>query len=133
MDARIQGLIDEAFFGTPQYYEVHIWGEWIADQIAAYEDAGLAGRPAWVGIGAALVAVFAFGLVDLAERWSQSTPWVVLVWLGVTALLLLALTPFQWQRYYLPLQAPVAVVAGVGVWRVIVFGRAWLARGAARS
>ena len=29
----------------------------------------------------------------------------------------LALTPFDWQRYYLPLQAPVAVVAGIGVVR----------------
>ncbi|NDJ78635.1 MAG: phospholipid carrier-dependent glycosyltransferase [Chloroflexi bacterium] len=43
----------------------------------------------------------------------------VLLWVGITALALLALTPMEWQRYYLPIQAPVAVVAGIGAARLV--------------
>ncbi|HEX3054135.1 MAG TPA: hypothetical protein VHP83_26005, partial [Aggregatilineaceae bacterium] len=43
---------------------------------------------------------------------------LVLVWLVVTTAALLVSTPFEWQRYYLPLQPPLAIVIGIGVWRI---------------
>ena len=67
--------------------------------------------------GALLLIAFAAGLVALGYRLRHGPAWAVLAWAAITALGLLALTPFDWQRYYLPLQAPVAVVAGIGVVR----------------
>lgn len=124
-DARVQGLLNQAFFAEPQYFEVAIWETWIADSIAAYEDAWLAGRPTGPLWGGLVVVAFAIGLATLFERWRAGAAWVTLVWLAVVAGLLLALTPFEWQRYYLPLQAPVMVISGVGVARVIGVLRWW--------
>ncbi len=76
--------------------------------------AGRRGGPVW---GALLVTCFAAGVIALVRRWRESPAWALLLWISVVALALLIATPLPWQRYYLPLQAPLAVVEGVGaVW-----------------
>jgi 4-amino-4-deoxy-L-arabinose transferase-like glycosyltransferase len=112
---RIEGLVNSAFFARPQYYEVRVWQEYIGDQIDAYQGkwyAGRGGGPVW---GALLVILFVAGLIGLIPRWRAGPVWLALVCLIVTALALLVTVPLDWQRYYLPLQAPVAVIAGAGV------------------
>jgi hypothetical protein len=101
-----------------------VWREYVGEQIAAYEESWLAGRGGGVIWGALLIAAFAFGAAQLVDHWRDGPAWVALVWSVAVALALLALTPFAWQRYYLPLQAPIAVIAGTGVWRIGVFARA---------
>jgi 4-amino-4-deoxy-L-arabinose transferase-like glycosyltransferase len=111
---RIERLVNSAFFARPQYYEVRVWQEYIGDQIDAYQGkwyAGRGGGPVW---GALLVVLFVAGLIGLIPRWRADPVWLALVWLVVTALALLVTVPLDWQRYYLPLQAPVAVIAGTG-------------------
>ncbi len=129
---RLRGLVNQAFFAAPQYYEVPYWRGFIGDQIAQYEASGLAGRgtgPLW---GAALAAACGAGLIALARAW-HGPAWGVLVWVSVTALALLIMTPLAWQRYYLPLQPPLAVIEGCGaawVGAALVRGaRRWYAKG----
>jgi hypothetical protein len=114
---RIGGLIDNAFFARPQYYEDPAWKDYIPAEIAAYDGQWFAGRgggPIW---GALLIVAVAVGLVALRRRWRDGPVWVLLIWAGVTALGLLIATPLDWQRYYLPLQPPLAIIAGIGTWR----------------
>ncbi len=93
------------------------WKADIDDQIAAYDGqwyAGRGGGPVW---GVILVALFAAGLVYALPRWREPGMWLALVWLGLTALALLISVPLEWQRYYIPLHAPVALIGGAGaVW-----------------
>lgn len=112
---RVRALFSHAFFSPPQYYEVPVWQEYIGDQIAAYEASGLAGRlggPVW---GWPLVAASAAGGLALIRHRRNGRALLVLLWAGLTALGLLIATPLDWQRYYLPLQPPIAVLAGIGV------------------
>lgn len=109
----IEGLIRRVADGTPQYYEVDIWGCFIRDEISAYE-----AHP-WTGVNGGVIGAFvrlvsvvlATGV--LVNRWSDPAARLALAWFWVTALLLLVLTPFDWQRYYLPLQPALVVMVGV--------------------
>jgi hypothetical protein len=115
---QVEGLIKESFFAKPQFYEVQSdqWEPYISEERDAYDDspmiAGRRGGPVW---GLLLILSFAVGLIALVRRWR--TTWMLLLWLSVVALALVIATPLPWQRYYLPLQAPLAIVEGVGlVW-----------------
>lgn len=113
---RVRGLVDQAFFAGNQYYEVAVWQEWIGGEIEAYEANGLLiGRPTGLVWGGLVAVAFACGLVALARRWWQGPALLALAWPLLTALALLIATPFEWQRYYLPLQPGIAVVAAAGV------------------
>lgn len=109
----IEGLIRRVADGTPQYYEVDIWGRFIGDEITAYET-----HP-WTGVNGGVIGAFVrlAGVVlatgALVNRWSDPATRLALAWFWVTALLLFVLTPFDWQRYYLPLQPALAVMVGV--------------------
>jgi hypothetical protein len=122
---RTAGLLDQAFFAEAQFYEVPVWEQFIGDEIADYRAGWLDGRGGDDVWGVLLVALFAVGVVRLGERWHAGQARLVLLWIGLAAALLLVLTPMAWQRYYLPLQAPVAVIAGAGVRRL----GAWLRPG----
>jgi 4-amino-4-deoxy-L-arabinose transferase-like glycosyltransferase len=113
--ARLDGLIDSAFFARPQYYEVDNWRYDIADQIASYDGLWYTGRhggPVW---GVLLIGLFAAGLIALIPRWRDDAVWLALIWLVITVGALLVSVPLDWDRYYLPLQPPLALVAGAGV------------------
>jgi 4-amino-4-deoxy-L-arabinose transferase-like glycosyltransferase len=131
--ARIDGLIDSAFFARPQYYEVAYWRNDIADQIASYDGLWYAGRhggPVW---GVLLIALFVAGLIALIPRGREDAVWLALIWLVITTLALLLSVPLDWERYYLPLQPPLALVAGAGaawLWARIVRLSQRLRRGA---
>jgi 4-amino-4-deoxy-L-arabinose transferase-like glycosyltransferase len=112
---RLVGLVNQAFLAGPQFYEAPYWEAYVGDQAARYRVSGLAGRGGGLALGVLLAAASVLGLIVLVRRWRGGLAWVILVWAGVTALALLILTPFEWQRYYLLLQAPLAVIAGIGV------------------
>jgi len=109
---RLTGLVNETFLSGPQFYEAPYWEAYVGDQVARYRASGLAGRGGGLGWGVLLAAACGVGVIALARRWREGPAWVVLVWASVTVLALLILTPFEWQRYYLLLQAP---LAGIGV------------------
>jgi 4-amino-4-deoxy-L-arabinose transferase-like glycosyltransferase len=116
---RVEKLADQGLFARAQYYEVPYWKDFIADQITDYENSGLAGRSdslIWAGL---LLISLCIGIITLITRWRDGSAWIGLVWLGGTAFALLVLVPLDWQRYYLPLYAPLAVVGGIGVSSII--------------
>jgi 4-amino-4-deoxy-L-arabinose transferase-like glycosyltransferase len=103
-------------FAPPQYYEDQRgWPQWIAPQIAAYEASPFAGIT-WSRIGIVLAyAILIAGLGIWVLRRMQdkrSAMILVLVVLISHIIGIYALTPLPWQRYYLPLAAPLALVLG---------------------
>jgi 4-amino-4-deoxy-L-arabinose transferase-like glycosyltransferase len=66
-----------------------------------------------------LAALLAAGLFSLRRRWRDSAAWMLLLWITLTALALLITVPFDWQRYYLPMQPPLAVVMGIGAGMIV--------------
>jgi hypothetical protein len=59
----------------------------------------------------------AWGLVVLARgaRAGSRIDLALLLWFGIVFVTVTAFLPLAWDRYLLPLQAPAAVVAAVGV------------------
>jgi hypothetical protein len=131
---RLEKLADQALFARVQYYEVPYWKDFVTDRIADYEESWLAGRSdnlIWTGV---LLLSLSVGIATLVKRWREGSVWIGLVWLGGTALALLVLVPLDWQRYYLPLFAPVSVVSGMGAGYIITLTRRALsARSGAES
>jgi 4-amino-4-deoxy-L-arabinose transferase-like glycosyltransferase len=125
---RLVGLVNQAFLAGPQFYEAPYWEAYVGDQAAGYRASGLAGRGGGPGWGVLLAAACGAGVIVLVQRWREGAAWVALVWAGVTALALLILTPFEWQRYYLLLQGPLAVIAGIGVGWIALLGQKTIRR-----
>lgn len=127
---QVAGLIRRTANGEPQYYEVAQWREWIGANIRAYEahvwtgiDGGLIG--AWLRLVGLVIGTAAL-LHRAIGRDSDRAAGLALAWFWITALALLLLTPFDWQRYYLPLQPALAVVIGAAVARAVEVVRAYL-------
>ena len=100
-----------ALFGGAQYYEdTHGWPTWIGGQIVTYEAAGVAGIPTIVPIAGILAVPGALLMIRRIRELPMALFAVVVVVLtGATFFL----TPLLWVRYYLPLMAPLAVLAGL--------------------
>ncbi len=111
---RLAELVTQAFGAKPQYYESPGWAEWVAAEIARYDGSFLAGRPGGWGWGVPLAMLTAAGAWSLGRRWRDDLALAALIWAAGIALALLVATPLAWQRYYLPLQPPLAVLAGYG-------------------
>ena len=110
---RISALVNESLSAPPQYYEAGAeWQTWIGDQIARYEASGLAGASGiiWRIVVGLLILV---GLARMLIKWRQASTFALLFWFGLLAISLYALTPFDWQRYYLPLTIPLALLGGM--------------------
>ena len=115
-------LGNQMFLAPAQHFEVAVWDEYISDEIHDYERSGWAGRAGGWLWGLPLLIAFGLGTISYLLRWRENL--LMLLWLGGTAGALLVLTPMAWQRYYLLINAPVAVFAGCGVaWLV---NRRWL-------
>ncbi len=115
---RIDALVRQPF-GDARYYEDQRgWPQWIGSQIVAYETSGLSG----IHWGLLAYLSIPFGALALLSRL-RSPGWMLLAGVTIfTVLAVLFLTPLAWQRYYLPLAAPVAVLCGLGVmsaWRLL--------------
>jgi len=62
-EARVEGLVRQAFFAAPQYYEDPAWKDYIPDQIKVYEATIWTGRLGGLAWGVPLVILFGFGIV----------------------------------------------------------------------
>lgn len=110
---RVGGLWRQSFGGAPMYYEVSGWAEPLAPAISAYQHSGLAG--VWfTGSGIGLLVLLGIGGIAGLKRWRDPAFGLVIGWaLGMLTLTLI-LTPFEWQRYYLPAIPAVLLVAAHG-------------------
>jgi hypothetical protein len=119
---RLTGLWRELFRAQPQYYEAPYWRDYpgVRQEIADYEASGLAGWKAGALSTAVRfsLAVTGFGLMlwvlIRGQGAARRVALVLACWsIGLVALALLTV-PLGWQRYYLPLQPPLAVIMGLG-------------------
>lgn len=111
--------------GPAQYFEDSAgWPEWIGDQIRAYEAGGLSGIP-WGEAGLLTWPLAILGAGSMLWRRQRRTSGVMfLAVTAVLAALLLILNPIPWQRYYLPLTIPYAILLGTGSCTLLRWG--WL-------
>jgi hypothetical protein len=120
LDERTDYLVEQVLFAPGEYYEAYDWAVFgrIAQERTEYESSGLDGRSGGFAWGVALAMLLALGLEALAEGRRAVAVLVLALWLGVPALVLLATNTLPWQRYYLALYAPLAVLCGLGVRQV---------------
>ena len=113
-------LIEQAFFGPPQYFETSDWGEYptIREQIDTFEATLFDGLPPSIPLGVALMGLSALGGWVVLRQRDHRAALLVLFWLAIPALVLFIANPLPWQRYYIGLQPPLAVLVGVGFARL---------------
>jgi hypothetical protein len=117
-----------------QHFEMADWARTpgLRGAVARYELSGLSGLPAAGFAGWVATLLAALGLVaSAASRDStadRTLRWGVVAWWVVSAILLLG-NPLAWQRYYLPLVPPTAMLATLG----ILCAAAWLKERIPRS
>jgi hypothetical protein len=116
LGSRLSVLAEDAFFPTIQYFEDPMWAGFdvTTAEIKAYEASGLAGRSGWAW-GVLQIGLVLAGLAGLLPRWREGQSWLLALWLAVPATVLLLTNPLPWQRYYILLHAPIAVLAGLGL------------------
>ncbi|HLY26506.1 MAG TPA: glycosyltransferase family 39 protein [Aggregatilineales bacterium] len=98
--------------GSAQYFEdKQNWVAWIGDQISNYERSYLGGID-WNGWPVYLLSIV--GTASLLQKRALKD--IIFAFIAIFAILALLLaTPLPWQRYYLPLAAFWAIIAGIGV------------------
>ncbi|MBI5930264.1 MAG: phospholipid carrier-dependent glycosyltransferase [Chloroflexi bacterium] len=113
---RLEGLWRGTFGVEPQYYEADYWSDYVgvSEENRQYENSHLAGitSPVFVGIRFLLAVV---GLSSVGLGWRQDgKSRIVGLWMIGILLLSWLTIPLDWQRYYLPIQTPLALVMGLG-------------------
>jgi len=110
-------LINELFLDKAQYGEEAEWVAYpvIAAEIRAFEASAFQGRPTgWApAVVGLLLSIGGAWRVQVRERTAAGL--LVTVWLALPALLLWMSNPLPWQRYYIGLYPPLAILMGGGV------------------
>lgn len=130
---RVTGLWNEALRPVPQYFEANYWADYVGvkEEIARYEASGLAGwLDEWdIVFFAVRLMALGFGIWALVRSWRDvhyeanvtesmaARRLILILGLWVVGMLAISLVsvPLDWQRYYLPIQPPLAVVMGLGL------------------
>jgi len=123
---RVVALIDRVFVASPVFWEIPNYAAETAASEAAYMRGLMANQlrgPVWGSVLLALALLgAAIGALLIFRRKSDASPRrdlaLVLMWTLGTALGLLALVPFAWQRYYVPLIPALCVWQGYALGHV---------------
>lgn len=124
------GFFRQVFIALPQYYEVANWQDFIGEQITYYEASPWRG----ISIGGTLLGGMVFLVLATAGMgflWrdkavSFGVRVLVILYGVVIPILMLLLTPLEWQRYYVPVYPAVGLLASVGLVGFIKTGyQAW--------
>jgi 4-amino-4-deoxy-L-arabinose transferase-like glycosyltransferase len=102
-------------FGAPQYFEDtnNAWQDWLAESIRSYENG--AHGVAWYAAAPLVYALLLIGIFSLPKQ--RAAALISIPLFGMAAGLFLT-NPLLWQRYYLPLSFPLALLAALGVARL---------------
>ncbi|MBI5952062.1 MAG: glycosyltransferase family 39 protein [Chloroflexi bacterium] len=92
------------------------------EQVAAYEDSLIDGRVGLPLLDGLVVILVVIGGWYLLHHFNAENLLVCSLFL-VTGFLLFAMIPTQWQRYFLLMQIPYALIAGAGILQVWIWGR----------
>jgi 4-amino-4-deoxy-L-arabinose transferase-like glycosyltransferase len=123
---RVSALVNFTL-GGPQYFEEQFngpqgWQDWLRDQINAYSTSGVVGIDwsrlgivAWVLIALGIAAMFRSAFLNHVDRARSAVALTVLAIVLFSVVAIFLITPFAWQRYYLPLSLPLAVSFASGI------------------
>lgn len=123
------GFLRATFYTPTQHFEEvgAGWETWVGDQIRQYETSGLSGiESSRTFIGAGVVLTFTlFGFAVFIISRSVRAPLKVLLiaWAAITVAATIALTPLEWQRYYLPVYPVVGLFAAYGLSHIFFVAR----------
>ncbi len=122
---QLAGFLRQSLVVLPQYYEVSSWQSFISDQISRYETSlwrgvSVGGSNVGALVLCGIIAAGVWGLFTLrsskgAGETTGGIRWLIGLWGLVIIITTLALTPLEWQRYYLPVYPVIGVLAGLGV------------------
>jgi hypothetical protein len=90
-------------------------------QIAVYEGSQLAGRHDNPVLDLLIALIFVIGMMVLLKPFSVESL-LIFSLLLITAIVLFLSVPLPWQRYFLIMQIPYALIAGVGAGRIWEWG-----------
>jgi 4-amino-4-deoxy-L-arabinose transferase-like glycosyltransferase len=119
LGAKLDGFVRYSLIGTPQYYEVEVWRDWIGEAIAGY-DASI-----WRGVsfGESTLGLIALGIVLIIGMISlfrhDPNRILIAIWAVISIAITIAITPLPWQRYYLPILPAIAVIFGLGIAAIV--------------
>jgi hypothetical protein len=120
--SRLGAALLEVYFRPPAVWDLPVYVNELAPQAAAYfaqPFQGSGGRLAWGALLAGLgVAGLAFSALRLwrsrlkESTWAEQAVWW---WAAATISLTVLATPFDWQRYFIPLVPLACVFAALGL------------------
>ena len=120
--ARLRAALVEVFFRPPAFWDAPVYLEQLAPPVEAYQ-AQLVNRLYLQPYAGVVVVVFALnGLATNVRQLLQRERWrfarahqLLWLWTVLTLGLLMAVIPFDWQRYFLPLLPPACLWAALGM------------------
>lgn len=115
--ARLQAAFRSVWFAAPQPWDATVYLDQLQPQADAYFARPLAaGWPQpWTGIVAVCLTGLGLAAAINRARHGAVSAGVTLAWLVAIAAGLSLTIPMDWQRYFLPLLPPLAVLAGYGI------------------
>lgn len=121
LSERVVGILTQPYLQPPVYFEAAFWANAapIQAEIAAYDRSMWSGLHAGAVVGGIFMLLAVVGLVATARGWRT---WHIglLLWAAVTAASLLV-NPLPWQRYYLSLYPPSALLTGIGIHHIVTW------------
>jgi hypothetical protein len=109
--------MEASSFDVPPFHE----------QITAYEDSFFSGRVGSPLMDGFITILAAVGGWALLRRFNTESLFVYSL-LITSGILLFFMIPLPWQRYFLIMQIPYALIAGVGVSQLWIYGRKLIQR-----
>ena len=119
LSQRLDAIVTQPFIAPLMHFEVGFWAqaEPIGAEIDAYMRSPLSGLHPGGVIGWALTLLAGVGTIVAVLRVRKPIYAGLLAWLAVTVASLLV-NPLPWQRYYLALIPPAALLAGIGLYAI---------------
>ena len=97
----------------------------INEQIATYENSHIRGRVESHLLDIFIILLFIVGWWGMLKRFSAEDIMAVSLFL-VTAIILLVSIPLPWQRYFLIMQIPYSLIAGMGAEQLLEWGKQFI-------
>lgn len=125
---QIGGFLRQTLLVLPIYAESDFDGflSAQADIINVYDSSILSG----ISIGGSMLGAIIFGILVIMgfvalgrqPALDDSSRWLIIGWFVAMLLLTLALTPLEWQRYYIPIYPILGLISALGIdysWKLI--------------
>ncbi|MEM9951369.1 MAG: glycosyltransferase family 39 protein [Chloroflexota bacterium] len=130
--AQVVGFARQTFVVPPMYAETDLDGflSQQTDAIARYQASpfhGISLGGTWIGgIILAGFVILGLGWLWRDEDYDRASRWLITAWLLAMVLLTLALTPLEWQRYYIPIYPVIGLLGAIGLYASTIHAKLWI-------